>query len=72
MQKKRKLQQAQNALIEIGNLVRNATELTKQIISKTKKISLNYRARISSLLEMSTQFFSQHQHLNAFLISKLL
>jgi hypothetical protein len=40
MQKKRKLQQAQNTLIEFRNLVRNATELTKQIISKTKKISL--------------------------------
>jgi hypothetical protein len=40
MQKKRKLQQAQITIIEIGNLVQNATELTKHIISKTKKISL--------------------------------
>jgi hypothetical protein len=36
MQKK-KLQQAQNALIEIRILVRNATE---QIISKTKNMSI--------------------------------
>jgi hypothetical protein len=40
MQKKRKLQQTQNVLIEIRILVRNATKLTKQIMSKTKKISL--------------------------------
>jgi hypothetical protein len=39
MQKKKKLQHTQNALIQITILVQNATELTKQIIRKTKKIS---------------------------------